>query len=194
LLFVWDGKYELLEFDVKVPESAPQIETVLKFDVSISDIVVARLRLDLAISRSAAKQERAFVSTEPAKTAFASYSSKDRPRVLDRIAEIKKNGIDVFLDCLSLHPGEEWKPRLESEIKNRELFLLFWSANAKASEYVTWEWKTALSAKGIGFIDPHPLEPVSEAEPPDELKSLHFGDPHMLIRKAYDTDTKNSGR
>jgi len=75
---------------------------------------------------------------------------------------------------------------LEFEIEERELFLLFWSIYAKQSEWVTWEWRTALRQKGLSGIDPHPLDPVFEAEPPEELKALHFGDPYMLVRKAFE--------
>jgi hypothetical protein len=102
------------------------------------------------------------------------------------LSEIQRNGIEVFVDCLSLHPGDEWKPKLETEIHERELFLLFWSIHAKTSAWVTWEWKTALRHKGISGIDPHPLDPVSQAEPPKELMSLNFGDPYVLVRKAYE--------
>ena len=42
------------------------------------------------------------------------------------------------------------------------------------------------SAQGTERNYPHPLDPVFEAEPPDELKHLHFGDSYMLARKAYE--------
>ncbi len=74
--------------------------------------------------------------------------------------------------------------QLEKEIKERDAFLLFWSTHAKQSEMVTWEWRTALNHKGSEGIEPHPLNPVSEAQPPDELKHLHFGDVYMHVRKA----------
>jgi hypothetical protein len=124
------------------------------------------------------------VLKSPAGSGFASYASKDRQRVLDRTSEICRSGFDLWMDCLDLRPGETWKAELEKQIKNRDLFLLFWSANAKKSKWVRWEWKTALKARGISGIDPHPLDPVSEAKPPRELDKLHFGDPYMLIRKA----------
>ena len=184
--FVWQGSSNLIDFDVMVPQDAREGTTVLKFDVSIDQITVAKLRLDLEINSKATARERKIVKAEPAHTAFASYASQDRLRVLDRVSEIQRNGVDVFLDCLSLHPGEEWKPKLEFEIEERELFLLFWSIYAKQSEWVTWEWRTALREKGISGIDPHPLDPVSEVEPPEELKALHFGDPYMLVRKAFE--------
>jgi TIR domain len=48
----------------------------------------------------------------------------------------------VFLDCLSLRPGEKWKDKLRDEIKGREIFWLFWSRSAMKSEWVKWEWQT----------------------------------------------------
>lgn len=187
--FIWEGESNLIEFDVKVPPDAPDCLTVLKFEVSISEIVVAKLRLDLEINSMADTRKEQTVQVEPARTAFASYASKDRSRVLDRVSEVRRNGVDIFLDCLSLHPGDEWKPVLEKEIKNRDLFLLFWSVHAKQSEWVRWEWNVALKHKGLSGIAPHPLDPTFEAEPPPELSGLHFGDPYMLIRKALDSST-----
>lgn len=120
---------------------------------------------------------------EAARTAFASYASTDRDRVLDRVAAVRISaGLDVFLDCLSLHPGEAWKQRLADEIRERDLFLLFWTAAAAGSEWVTWEWQTALAAKGKNGLQVHPLE--SGIAPPEQLKDLHFGDVMMLIRDA----------
>eukprot|EP00656_Telonema_subtile_P030520 TRINITY_DN3349_c0_g1_i5.p1 TRINITY_DN3349_c0_g1~~TRINITY_DN3349_c0_g1_i5.p1 ORF type:complete len:133 (-),score=28.75 TRINITY_DN3349_c0_g1_i5:124-522(-) len=38
----------------------------------------------------------------------------------DRLAA---NGYDVFLDLQSIHPGEDWRVRLESEIRNCDVFV-----------------------------------------------------------------------
>lgn len=183
--FTWDGRYNIIDFDVRVAPWISNAATILRFDVLIGEIVVAKLRIDLDINSEATANYRKVVGTEPVYTAFASYASDDRMRVLDRVAEIQRNDVDVFLDCLSLHPGEYWKRRLRKEIIDRDLFLLFWSMSAKDSEWVTWEWRTALKNKGLGGIDPHPLD---RAEPPTELKRLHFGDPYMLAREAYKRD------
>ena len=183
--FKWNGKKNQLDYDVKVPHHAPESTTILKFDVSIAGIIIAKIRIDLEIDPNAVSTKANLKRTTPARTAFASYASNDRLRVLDRVSEVQRNGVDVFLDCLSLNPGEKWKPRLKKEIKRRELFLLFWSKIAKESQWVDWEWRTCYGEKGIDGIDPHPLDPVFEAEPPEELKSLHFEDRFMLLRKAY---------
>jgi hypothetical protein len=81
------------------------------------------------------------------------------------------------MDCLSIFPGEQWKPRIREEIKNREIFFLFWSENAKKSKWVEWEWRTALEYKNLSGIYPRPLIGVPQADPPEELSDLHFSDP-----------------
>ncbi|MDP2783183.1 MAG: toll/interleukin-1 receptor domain-containing protein [Sulfurimicrobium sp.] len=190
--FVWNGGRSLLEFDVEVPREAPEGKVVLKFDVVIEGIMVARLRLDLEITLHPVAGENAMAKVEPAKSAFVSYSSKDRLRVLDRVASIKISaGIDPFLDCLDLHPGEEWKPRLDDEIRRRDLFLLFWSKNASESEWVVWELDTALKKKGEHAFQLHPLDP--DVKLPEGLEELHVGDVIMWVRKGYEASLAGRG-
>jgi len=185
--FCWNGGFNVLEFDCEVGLAATERVTVLKFDVIVSGVAVAGLRVDLEIcdgidGTPEVRRSRA----QTARSAFASYASQDRLRVLDRIAELEKMiHLDVFLDCLSLHPGDEWKPELARCIQARDLFMLFWSKHAADSEWVRWEWQTALREKGLSAIDPHPLDPPDEAVPPAELQSLHFGDKYMLIRRGF---------
>ncbi len=178
--FVWDGVTALVEFDVAAPQALAYGTTVLKFDVLMADIVVAMLRLDLDIAQQAAA-ESAEVSGHAARTAFASYSSTDRQRVLDRIDAVRiAAGLDVFLDCLSLKPSEQWKPRLDEEIRGRDLFLLFWSQAAARSPWVEWEWREALALKGLDAMQIQPLE--NGVKPPPELEALHFGSVAMYAR------------
>jgi len=185
--FKWEGKHSLLDFDVTVAANAPPGTTTLKYDVSIHGVIVARIRLGIRISRMPSFGKVRVTALRPAVTAFASYASMDRQRVLDRVAAVEVSaGLDIWIDCLSLNPGEQWKPRLREEICNRDLFLLFWSHHAKDSPWVSWEWHTALEQKGDSAFQLHPLETVQEAPPPEELKHLHFGDANMLLRKALE--------
>ena len=181
--FVWQGKSEVTDFPVEAPVAPSETATSLTFDVSIGGISVANFSLDLTISPFASQGELIPVTIKPASTAFASYASEDRPRVLDRLAEVRTSGLDIFVDCLDLQPGEKWKPRIEQEITGRDRFLLFWSAHAKKSKWVQWEWETALRKRGLSGIDPHPLD---DAKPPEELRELHFGDLYMQVRKAFE--------
>ncbi len=181
--FVWEGPHTILDFDVFLNPDAPQGTTILKFNVSIEGIRVAKLRMDLQVTNTSRSDQPITVTTEAARTAFASYSSQDRQRVLDRLASVRISaGLEVFLDCLSLRPGEEWKPRIAKEIRSRDQFLLFWSQAASRSEWVTWEWQTALDEKGKPEMQVHPLE--NNVPPPAKLSNLHFGDVFIAIRDA----------
>jgi hypothetical protein len=178
--FVWSGAFNDLLFDVSVAEDAEPREIVLKFDIFIDELRQARIRLDMTIGNSVSAHYREATAT-PIKQAFASYASRDRQRVLDRVSAMKINsGIDIFQDCLSLHPDEEWKPRLENEIRKRDLFILFWSRHAKESPWVAWELQTAYE-KDPDSIQVQPLDPVDLAMPPQKLASRHFNDPAMII-------------
>jgi hypothetical protein len=77
------------------------------------------------------------------------------------------------------------------EAEGRDVFYLFWSRAARASEWVEKEWRHALQARGLDFIDPAPLTPADQAPPPSDLASLHFNDPIRLYKhiRALDRDS-----
>ena len=183
LEFVWAGGYNLLEFDVVVAPHAREEVIVLKVDIFIDNILMRGPRTDLLISPEATTEIFHVTNVKAPRRAFASYAMQDRLRVLDRIATAQISaGLDVFLDCFSLHPNERWKPRLATEIKERDFFLLFWSNSAQKSQWVEWEWQTALAEKGKEAIQFHPLEP--NLIPPEPLQDVHCGDPLMFVREG----------
>jgi len=155
--FVWEGDYVLLDFEAAVLADAAG-STTLKFSLVVDGFLIGSLHVDTLIGAPSAKPR--FVETRAAESAFASYSSKDRSRVLDRVDSIQtRTGIHVFVDCLDIHPNEEWRKRIAGMIPVSDLFLLFWSQAAKESPYVSWELQTAISTRGKGAIEVHALEP-----------------------------------
>jgi hypothetical protein len=184
--FIWNADASVLDFGVQVPPGARGRSTSIQFEVFLGGVRVALLRHDVSVALwgRAAARRRTQVSRAP-RTAFASFASADRDRVLDRVASLRLvAGLEVFVDCLSLKPGDEFKKTLQAEIKQRDLFLLFWSCHALGSKWVEWEWRTALRVKPREAIQPHPLESIAVAPPPKELEMLHFGDPYMLARSV----------
>lgn len=162
--FIWDGKYKVLRFDVVVPAGRDPGTVVLKLDVLIAGLVVARLRPEI----------ETMTATRAPRTAFASYATADRRDVMARVRSLQiATRMDVFLDCLSIRPGEQWKETLRQEIRRRDVFWLFWSRQAARSVWVDWEWRTALAEKK--GIQPHPLEPADIAPAPPELADMQFG-------------------
>jgi TIR domain len=95
--------------------------------------------------------------------------------------------LDIFLDVASLRSGQRWADQLTKEVTGRDVFYLFWSEHARASEWVEREWRLALKERGIDYIDPVPLASPEEVPPPPELAGhLHFNDwvlAHMRGRR-----------
>lgn len=181
--FVWRGGRNLVPFDVEVPKEAADETIVLKFDVLIEETVVARLRLDLEISATAKAEIRRTPAVTPARTAFASYSSRDRSRVLDRVDALTRHaGLEFFLDCIDLHQGEEWKPALAEAIHQQELFMLFWSRHSAASPWVGWELETAKQAKSRDFIQIQALQP--DLPPPTGFEAIHGSSVYLWVREG----------
>ena len=184
--FTWNGEKELIFWDVCLPQNSSGNTRVLKIDVFTGKIRIAKLRLDLTISEQGTQGRNSVTGVEPAKTSFASYASKDRVRVLDMVQAIETNaGIDVFMDCMDIRPGEEWRNVILNEIAERDQFLLFWSSNAKNSEWVDLEWRTAYPLIPELDFQIHPLDSPSVAPPPDELKHYHFDSLHAQLRRGY---------
>jgi len=97
----------------------------------------------------------------------------------------------VFLDVASLRSGQRWQEQLHEAVTKRDIFYLFWSQHAKESRWVDWEWRTALAARGIDFIDPVPLAPPEEVPPPRELaEHLHFNDWVLAFLRNKEAGTR----
>jgi hypothetical protein len=177
--FTWNGQWEILHFDVEVPADCQAEHTVLKFDVFVFGLQMITLRPEMDIARAAIhqpKNKEQIMEARAPRTAFASYATKDRKNVLSRVRSLQiYTGLDVFFDCLSINPGEQWKQKILTEIQGRDIFWLFWSRHAMRSQWVDWEWRAALKNKTLQTIQPHPLEPVEVAPAPKELEDLQFG-------------------
>jgi hypothetical protein len=96
----------------------------------------------------------------------------------------------VFIDCISLRSGDDWKTKISAAILERDRLFLFWSKAASTSKWVKWEWRFALKKKGLEAIDPVPLVSPSRVPPPKELSSLHFNDPLLPHIEAAKTEAR----
>jgi hypothetical protein len=146
--------------------------------VHVGSLRIAAIHFSVTIGRTATSSRQVFSRGVKHRTAFASYASEDRDAVLARIQGIQKAApkLEVFLDVLNLRSGEDWSKRLWKEIPSRDIFYLFWSESASRSNWVEMEWRCALEARGLDFIDPVPLVSPNKIPPPRELASRHFND------------------
>jgi serine/threonine protein kinase len=175
---LWDGEIGNVTFSISVPNG---ISSGIKSGfatIHVGSFRIAAIHFFITIGRKATSSHQVFSRGVKHRTAFASYASEDRDAVLARIQGIQKVApkLEVFLDVLNLRSGEDWSKRLCKEITSRDIFYLFWSESASRSNWVEMEWRCALEARGLDFIDPVPLVSPSKVPPPRELASRHFND------------------
>jgi hypothetical protein len=181
----WEGKPANASFSVEVPSDAPLGTHAGRVTVSAYGVRITKILFCLNIQPSGADPDEGFASLKTTErtvhTAFASYSSLDRNEAFARVQGMKKilPDLDVFLDVLSLRSGQDWEQQLRHHIPGKDVFFLFWSANAACSKEVEKEWRLALDLRGLEYIDPVPLVDPRESPPPKELASLHFNDLYL---------------
>lgn len=172
----WNGKFAAADFEVFLPQDYEHKQLRIRGRVYSGDAVLTDLKLILQISTS--QPQTVICEKVRLRSAFISYASADRAKVVARIQGIQLAcpDIDLFFDVESLRRGEAWEPRLYQEITSRDLFYLFWSQNAAASEWVQRELQYALSQKTEDYIEPIPLEGPDLCPPPPSLSGKHFND------------------
>lgn len=187
--FAWHGQVTNVSFLVSAPAGlAPR---AYPGEVQLLDggMLLGRFFFELVVAAAqtagaTAPQQQTELRSEWMRSAFASYASPDREKVVQRVQGITATGVKVYLDVTSLRTGNAWEEQLKHAIETTDVFYLFWSRFAKASEHVETEWRTALEKKGLAFIHPIPLEDPRHAQPPTELSSLHFNDIYLAVLKA----------
>lgn len=183
----WDGEPLFLDFEVAVEPrtGGPQPRSArLGFDVAVEGVVLSKLRLKVKL-RGEPDGRRVGATARAPTTAFASHARLDQPRVADCCTALERHaGLDIFVDCLDLRPGERWWRRLVGEIDDRELFLLFWSDHAAASPNVEREWRHAFTRKAREAIEIHPLAPWPKLSIPPEFAEVHVASRYQVLRAA----------
>lgn len=194
---IWQGVPRACQFPLKMPHCKPGTKFNVAIFVSLDSIPIGTLRFLLFASEEADASRPIDIVRSRARRyhrAFLSYASPDRADVLRGAQLLQTVGIDFFNDLLSLEPGEKWEKRLFEEIDQSDLFLLFWSSHAKASEWVLRETKYALKRQSdtngeVPDIRPVILEGPPPPEPPAELAHLHFNDRVMFVLAALKAQT-----
>ncbi len=174
---VWGPPARRLEFRLRAARELEDGTYDLRAEYWLEGVQLARSYLAIAVARDAPASagRTATVRRRLPRSAFASYSRRDRVTVAQRVDSLQAVGIDVFLDSLDIRQGEDWREVLERELLGREALLLFWSTAASASEWVEKEWRFALERRGLDAILPNALEPPANCPPPPELATLQFG-------------------
>jgi hypothetical protein len=183
-VLIWRGKPTAAQFEVTVPATAPGTEAIGRIRFAVAGVPAGTLRFKITLAPSGSTVERRALRDAEAvryRRAFVSYSAQDRAEVLRRVQAFRIAGLSVFQDSLDLEPGERWTRELYREIDECDVFLLFWSRAAAASEWVAREIAYALARKAGNedqppAIQPVPIEGPPPPPPPETLRHLHFND------------------
>ncbi len=85
------------------------------------------------------------------KHVFISYKHEDSDFAEVLIYRVEKAGFQTWVDSDKLAAGEDWRNGIDESIRNAFALIVIMTPEAKASEYVTYEWAFAWGA-GIKVI------------------------------------------
>ena len=186
---VWRGEPCACQFIVSPAASLAGHTFHPRVLVLVNSVPVGSLTFTLKVTAEAAGRTEPELRGDRARRysyAFLSYASPDRAEVIKRAQGLKAGGTNFFNDLLSLDPGERWEKRLYEEIDRCDVFFLFWSSQAKQSEWVMKETEHALarrarSANGDPDIIPVIIEGPPPPSPPKSLRDIHFSDSLLYV-------------
>ena len=102
---------------------------------------------------------------------FVSYKNEDLDFAENVISRLEKAGFTTWTD-LKIGAGEEWRNAIDLAIKNSFSLVAIMTPEAKASEYVTYEWAFAW---GVGIkVIPVMLRPTQLHPRLEALQHLDF--------------------
>jgi len=112
---------------------------------------------------------------------FISYKHDDLDFAENLKAKLENAGFKTWMDNDKLRAGKEWRNDIDKNIKEAFAFIVIMSPEAKASEYVTYEWAFAWGA-GIDVIPV--LYEKTELHP--RLEALQFLDFTNKTHRPWD--------
>lgn len=183
-VILWEGEIGNHDFPVRVPQDAPPGDREGAIQICIDAVPVATLYFTISVGSAAGETVDLPLQTRRFRTAFASYASEDRLEVVRRVQGIEAASVHVWLDVVNLRSGDDWAREIERQVGSTDIFYLFWSHHAAASEWVKKETMLALRRKGSDYVRPIPLETVNDVQPPQWLPDKHLNDMLLYILHA----------
>jgi hypothetical protein len=113
---------------------------------------------------------------------FVSYKHEEQDFVEMLIRQLQAAGFPVWVDTEQLRAGENWRESINYAIKESFALILVISPEAKASQYVTYEWAYAQGA-GVKVI-PVLLKHTDKLHP--QLEQLQYLDFTDRARPSWD--------
>ena len=151
----WYGDPDSVVFEVQIPNNAKGETVSGCIYLSVDDVPIGEIEFELLLEHSKAQPAESMplgflqqVDDAPKsvgsaarhyKKAFLSYARKDIAWASVFAEGLTSNEIELFVDLMTMEPGDEWAPKLIEAIEGSDVFFLLWSHNAAESEWVAKE-------------------------------------------------------
>lgn len=176
----WRSETEDMVFSVYIDESFSKRLLNGKVVIKVNDVPISEATFCVKVVNYMEGQNTlADVEITKFQKVFISYSHKDADRVQYISETCRAIKCDYFFDRHSLAPGDRYEEKIFKYIDNANLFILCWSENAAASDWVNKERKRALEKlrKHDQSLHFYPINIPPKTELPDDMKdTFSFGE------------------
>ncbi|MEO0605441.1 MAG: toll/interleukin-1 receptor domain-containing protein, partial [Myxococcota bacterium] len=172
----WGGTRLRYPFEVRVAGEVGDRHLV-RVSVQVAGVEVARVARCVleVVEAMGATEDRQAPTGSLYRRIFVSAAADDAS-VERRLAVVRDAlGADALIDVPRLRAAADWRPAVREAIDEADVFQLFWSERAAASEACGFEWRRAQKVAAVrdGYV-----RVVQDAEggpeAPEELASLRF--------------------
>ncbi len=172
----WTGRTGSVQFLVTAGTTETLTALFARVTISLDSVPIGQIVFKVAIAAQVtAAPAEPLATSEVFQRYFISYATKDRDKVIPRVQMLPRMGKEFRQDLFDLEPGVRFERRLFEFIRECDATLVFWSANAKTSEWVLRECRFCIETKGIERLLPVIIERPPPLPPP-ELAELHMND------------------
>ena len=140
---IWKGSFSKCRFDYFVPKDIDVDELSCEANLFVNGAMIGDMRFLTQIVEVPRNLNPEILSHRFNRI-FISYAHQDAQQIRLLALAYKAQGVDYFYDRDSLAPGDVYEEKIFDYIDSSDLFVLCWSKNAAASDYVAKEKGRAL--------------------------------------------------
>ena len=152
---IWQGAFTKCSFDYFVPKDIDIDELSCEANLFVNGAMIGEMRFLTQIVEVPRNLNPEILSHRFNRI-FISYAHQDAQQIKLLALAYKAQGVDYFYDRDSLAPGDVYEEKIFDYIDSSDLFVLCWSKNAAASDYVAKE-------KGRALLRAYPQLSLKEA-------------------------------
>ena len=175
---IWQGSLTKCSFNYFVPKDIDVDELSCEANLFVNGVMIGEMRFLTQIVEVPRKLNPEILSHRFNRI-FISYAHQDAQQIKLLALAYKAQGVDYFYDRDSLAPGDVYEEKIFDYIDSSDLFVLCWSKNAAASDYVAKEKGRALLraypqlSKRDATLKICPISIEPRADLPSDMKEVY---------------------